>query len=105
MFTHCTENSKINDEMDGVEVINLCSESQTKNSELHEGKETTKQESQDKMKSNAIAKMESNPNLTPSGCPTKLWGLCGEVAHIAQQNFVIGQFAKTKSFHWSRCPW
>ena len=37
---HCTENSEINDEMDGVEVIDLCSESQTKNGELHKGKES-----------------------------------------------------------------
>ena len=39
----CTENSEINDEMDGIEVIDLCSEKQTKNSEFHEGKESTKQ--------------------------------------------------------------
>ena len=45
---------KINNEMDGVEVIDLCSESQTKIGELHEGKESTKQESQDKMKTNTI---------------------------------------------------
>ena len=32
MSMHCTENSDINNEMDGIEVINLCSESQTKNS-------------------------------------------------------------------------
>ena len=59
MSTHCMENSEINDEMDGVEVIDLCSESQTKNSELNEGKESTKQESQDKMKTNMIARKES----------------------------------------------
>ena len=59
MSTHCTENSEVNDEMDGIEVIDLCSESQTKNSELHEGKESTKQESQDKMKTNTIARLES----------------------------------------------
>ena len=53
------ENSEINDEMNGVEVINLCSESQTKNSELYEGKDSTKQESQDKMKTNTIARKES----------------------------------------------
>ena len=34
-------------------------ESQIKNSELHEGKESTKQESQDKMKTNTITRMES----------------------------------------------
>ena len=48
MSMHCTENSKINDEMSGMEVIDLCSENQTKNSEFHEGKESTKQESWDK---------------------------------------------------------
>ena len=53
------ENSEINDEMDIVEVIDLCSESPTKNSELHEGKESAKQESQDKMKTNTIARKES----------------------------------------------
>ena len=56
---HSTENSELNDEMDGIEVIDLCSESQTKNGELHEGKESTKQESQDKMKTNTITRMES----------------------------------------------
>ena len=30
---HCTENSEIDDKMDGVEVIDLCSESTTKNGE------------------------------------------------------------------------
>ena len=53
------ENSEINDEMDGVEVIDLCSASQTKNAELHKRKESTKQESQDKMKTNTIARKES----------------------------------------------
>ena len=33
MSTHCMENSEINDEMDGLEVIDLCSESKTKNGE------------------------------------------------------------------------
>ena len=56
---HCTENREINDEMDGIEVIGLCSEKQTKNSELHKGKESTKQESQYKMKTNTIARMVS----------------------------------------------
>ena len=59
MSTHCTENSEINDEMSGVEVIDLSSKKQTKNSELHEGKESTKQESWDKMKTKTIARMES----------------------------------------------
>ena len=55
---HCTENSKINDEMDGKEVIDLCSENQTTTSELHDGEESMKQESQDKMKSKTIARLE-----------------------------------------------
>ena len=59
MSMRCTEHSEINDEMDGIEVIDLCSEKQTKNSEFHEGKESTKQESQDKMKTNTITRMES----------------------------------------------
>ena len=59
MSTHCTENSKLNDEMDGVEGIDLCSENQTKYSEFHDRKESTKKESQGKMKSKTIARMES----------------------------------------------
>ena len=55
---YCTENRKIDDKMDGVEVIDLCSESQTKNGEWHKGKESTKQESQDKMKTNTIIRMK-----------------------------------------------
>ena len=55
--------------MDGVEVIDLCSESQTKNYELHEGKESTKQESRDKMKTNTIARKESK-NRPGEGKPT-----------------------------------
>ena len=56
---HCTENNEINDEMNGVEVIDLCSENQTKNSKFHNGKESTKQESRDKMKSKTITRLES----------------------------------------------
>ena len=36
MSMHCAENSKINNEMDGVEVIDLRSENQTKTSEFHD---------------------------------------------------------------------
>ena len=43
---HCTENSEINNEMDGKEVIDLCSKNQTTTSELHDGEEITKQRSQ-----------------------------------------------------------
>ena len=58
MPTHCTENSKINDEKDGKEVIDMCSENQITTSELHDGEESTKQESQYKMKSKTITRME-----------------------------------------------
>ena len=54
MSMHCTENSKINDEMDRIEVSDLCSKTQTKTSEFHDGKESTKQESQDKVKSKQL---------------------------------------------------
>ena len=55
---YCTENSKIDNKIDRVEVIDLCSASQTKNGERDKGKESTKQESQDKMKTNAIVRMK-----------------------------------------------
>ena len=45
---HCTNNYKNNNEMDGVEVIHMCSVSQNKYEAYVEGKESTKQESQDK---------------------------------------------------------
>ena len=51
MSTHCTENSEINNEMGGKEVIDLRSKNQTTTSELHNGEESTEQESQDKKKS------------------------------------------------------
>ena len=44
---YCTENGEIHNEIDGVEVINLCSVSQTENDEHCKGKESAKQESQD----------------------------------------------------------
>ena len=51
---HCTNNDKNNNEMDGVEVIDLCS----KINAFSEGKESTKQDSQDKSKYDATDKME-----------------------------------------------
>ena len=54
--------------MDGIEVIDLCSEIQTKIGELYEGKESTKQESQDKMKMNTIIRMK-NKNRPGKGKP------------------------------------
>ena len=54
---YCTKNGEIDNEMDGGEVIDLCSVSQTENEEQGKGKESAKQESQDKMKTNAIDRM------------------------------------------------
>ena len=59
MSTHCTENSEINDEMDGIKSIDLGSENKTKTSEFHNSEESTKQESQDKVKSKTTARLES----------------------------------------------
>ena len=55
---YCTESGEINNEMDRVKVIDLCSVSQTKNDEQDKGRESAKQESQDKMKTDAIDRME-----------------------------------------------
>ena len=44
------------------------------------------------------------PSVAQRGYPKKFWGLFGEVAHIAQENLMIGQFAKMNTFHWSRYP-
>ena len=55
---HCTNNDKNDTEMDGVEIINLCSVSQNKKEAQVEGKESTRQESQDKSKHNAANRME-----------------------------------------------
>ena len=56
---HCTENSEISNKMDEKEVTDLCCKNQTKTSELHDGEESTKQESQYKMKSKSITRLES----------------------------------------------
>ena len=45
---YCTNDDKNNNEMDGVEVIDLCSVSQCKNNVVSEGNESAKQESRDK---------------------------------------------------------
>ena len=55
---YCTNNDENNNEMDGVEVIDLCSVSQSKNDTLSEGKESARQESQDKLKHDGMNKME-----------------------------------------------
>ena len=47
---HCTDGDKNNNEMDGIEVIDLCRVSQCGNDTISEGKESAMQESQDKSK-------------------------------------------------------
>ena len=56
---HRTNNDENNNEMDGVEVIDLCSVHQSKNNVLVEGKESAKQESQNKSKHDATDKIEA----------------------------------------------
>ena len=48
--THCTDGDENNNDMDGVEVIDLCSVSRSGNDTISEGKESAMQESQDKSK-------------------------------------------------------
>ena len=67
---YCTKNDKNNNRMDGVEVINLCSVSQSKNDTLSEGKESTKQESWDKLKHNGTDKMEAKLKTMKSDSTT-----------------------------------
>ena len=47
---YCTNNAKNNAEMDGIEVINLCSVSENRNEVQGKGTESTEQESHHKMK-------------------------------------------------------
>ena len=68
---HCTNNDENNNEMDGVEVIDLFSVSQNKNKVYIEGKESTKQESQDKSKHDSADKMEVELTTIRSKSTTK----------------------------------
>ena len=47
---HCTDGDENNNDMDGIEVIDLCSVSRCGNDTISEGKESAMQESQDKSK-------------------------------------------------------
>ena len=68
---YCTNNDKNNNEMDGVEVIDLFSVSQSKNDTLSEGKESVKQESWDKSKHYRMDKMEAELKTMKSKSTTK----------------------------------
>ena len=68
---YCTNNDENNNEMDGVEVIDLCSVSQSKNDTLSVGKESAKQESWDKSKHDGMDKMEAELKTVKSDSMTK----------------------------------
>ena len=68
---YCTNNNENNNEMDGVEVIDLCSVSQSKNDTLSEEKESAKQESRDKSKHDGTDKMETELETVESNSTTK----------------------------------
>ena len=70
-YMHCTNNDENNNEMDGVEDINLCSVSQSKDEADVEGKESAKQESQYKSKHDAADKMEVELRRIRSKSTTK----------------------------------
>ena len=68
---YCTNNDENNNGMDGVEVIDLCSVSQSKNNTLSEGKESAKHESWDKSKHDRTDKIEAKLNTVKSDSTTK----------------------------------
>ena len=68
---HCTNSDENNNEMNGIEVIDLCSVSQSKNEMFSEGKESTRQESQDKSKHDGTNKMEVELETMNSESMTK----------------------------------
>ena len=68
---YCTNNDENNNEMDGVEVIDLCSVSQSKNDTLSEEKESAKQESWDKSKHDGMDKMETKLKTVENDLTTK----------------------------------
>ena len=68
---YCTNNDENNNEMNGVEVIDLCSVSQSKNDTLSEEKENAKQESWDKSKHDGMDKMETELKTVENDPTTK----------------------------------
>ena len=68
---YCTNNDENNNEMDGVEVIDLCSVSRSKNDTLSEGKESAKQKSWYKSKHDETDKMEAELKTVKSDSTTK----------------------------------
>ena len=80
----CTENGEINNELDGKEVIDLCIKNWTTTSELHDGEENTKQESQDTVKSKTIAKLGSKTRPEKDNQVTEIEEI--EVAMMCREN-------------------
>ena len=68
---YCTNNDENNNQMDGVEVIDLCSVSQSKTDTLSEEKESTKQESWDKSKHDGTDKIETELKTVENDPTTK----------------------------------
>ena len=68
---YCTNNDENNNEVDGVEVIDLCSVSQSKNKTFSKGKESGRQESQDKSKHDGMNKVEVELKTMKSESTTK----------------------------------
>ena len=68
---YCTNNTKNDNEINGVEVIDLCRISQTKNEACGKGKESAIQESQDKTKSDPTNRIEDKIRTKKSKSMTK----------------------------------
>ena len=69
--TRCTDDDKNNNEMDGIEVIDLCSVSRCVNDTISEGKESAMQESQDKSKHDETNKKVAELKTTRDEFTTK----------------------------------
>ena len=68
---HCTDGDENNNDMDGVEVIDLCSVSRSGTDMISEGKESTMQESQDKSKHDEINKKAAELKTVRNESTTK----------------------------------
>ena len=68
---HCTDGDENNDDMDGVEVIDLCSASRSGTDTISEGKESAMQQSQDKSKHDEINKKSAELKTVRNESTTK----------------------------------
>ena len=69
--TRCTDDDENNNEMDEIEVIDLCSVSQCRNDTISEGKESAMQESQDKSKQDETNKKVAESRTVRDESTTK----------------------------------